>query len=91
MKKILFTILSCFLFIGICNAEITTYDRNILVNYGVNKDIQIEKIDNLILEIKKQFFGKFNSLHKFPPRVFLAFRQTKSSQKIQMPTYILKW
>ena len=37
MKKILFTILSCFLFIGICNAEITTYDRNILDNYGVNK------------------------------------------------------
>lgn len=42
MKKILFAILSCFLFIGICSADITTYDRNILVNYGVNKDIQID-------------------------------------------------
>lgn len=37
MKKILFTILSFFLLVGICNAEITTYDRNILKNYGVNK------------------------------------------------------
>ena len=37
MKKILFMLLSCFLFVGICNAEITTYDRNLLENYGVNK------------------------------------------------------
>lgn len=43
MKKILFTILSCFLFIGICNAEITTYDRNILDNYGVNKKWVIDE------------------------------------------------
>lgn len=43
MKKILFTILSCFLFIGICNAEITTYDRNMLENYGVNKKWVIDE------------------------------------------------
>ena len=61
MKKILFTILSCFLFIGICNAEITTYDRNTLENYGVNKKWVIDsypedeklssyKLSNYIIE-----------------------------------------
>lgn len=43
MKKVLFTLLSCFLFIGICNAEITTYDRNRLENYGVNKNWSVDK------------------------------------------------
>ena len=37
MKKILFTLLSFVLCISICNAEVTTYDRNELENYGVNK------------------------------------------------------
>lgn len=43
MKKILFTIFSCFLFIGICNAEVKTYDRYTLDNYGVNKKWEIDK------------------------------------------------
>ena len=37
MKKVIFTILCFFLFIGCCNAEVKTYDRNALENYGVNK------------------------------------------------------
>lgn len=37
MKKVIFTILCFFLFIGCCNAEVKTYDRNSLENYGVNK------------------------------------------------------
>lgn len=41
MKKVLFLILSCFLFVGICNAEVKTYDRNKLENYGVNKKWEI--------------------------------------------------
>ncbi len=41
MKKILFIIFSCFLFIGICNANVKTYDRYTLKNYGVNKKWEI--------------------------------------------------
>lgn len=41
MKKILFVILSLFMFLGICNAEIKTYDRHELENYGVNKKWEI--------------------------------------------------
>lgn len=37
MKKILFALLSCFMLVGMCNAEITTCDRGLLENYGVNK------------------------------------------------------
>jgi uncharacterized protein len=43
MKKILFILLSFFLCIGLCNAEITTYDRNRLENYGVNKHWKIDQ------------------------------------------------
>ena len=41
MKKIFFTILCCFLLINVCNAEIKTYDRYNLDNYGVNKKWKI--------------------------------------------------
>ena len=37
MKKIIFTILCFFVFEGLCNAQVTTFDRNYLENYGVNK------------------------------------------------------
>lgn len=41
MKKIIFTILCFFLLVGFCNAEVKTYDRNTLENYGVNKKWRI--------------------------------------------------
>ncbi len=41
MKKCILFIVSFFLIINVCNAEIKTYDRNNLENYGVNKDIKI--------------------------------------------------
>lgn len=41
MKKILYTILCCFLLISVCNADVKTYDRYALDNYGVNKKWQI--------------------------------------------------
>ena len=59
MKKILFTILSCFLFIGICNAEITTYDRNILDNYGVNKKWVIDEYNKF--ESRENLFNTLDS------------------------------
>ena len=37
MKKLVFCFLAFFCFLGICNADIKTYDRNSLKNYGVNK------------------------------------------------------
>ncbi len=43
MKKVLFAIFSFFLILGICNAEITTYDRERLENYGVNKHWEIDE------------------------------------------------
>ena len=62
MKKILFTILSCFLFVGICNAEITTYDRNVLENYGVNKKWVIDEynkfevLNTLCVDAKQKIY-----------------------------------
>ncbi len=47
MKKVLFAIFSFFLILGICNAEITTYDRNVLKNYGVNKDWEIDEYNKI--------------------------------------------
>lgn len=41
MKKYILIVISFFLSINICNAEVKTYDRNNLENYGVNKDIKI--------------------------------------------------
>ena len=43
MKKIIFTILCFFLFMSMCNAEVKTYDRNVLENYGVNKKWEINE------------------------------------------------
>lgn len=41
MRKFIFCFLTFFLFIGCCNAEIKTYDRNSLDNYGVNKRFKV--------------------------------------------------
>ena len=50
MKKLLLVIASFFLFIGCVNAEIKTYDRTSLENYGVNKKWQIHdgNINNVL-------------------------------------------
>ena len=43
MKKIFIIILSFFMFVGYCNADVTTYDRYRLDKYGVNKDWIIDE------------------------------------------------
>ena len=50
MKKLIFCFLAFFCFLGICNAEIKTYDRNSLVHYGVNKkwEINSSNLDNVL-------------------------------------------
>lgn len=50
MKKYILIIIGFFFSINVCNAEIKTYDRNNLENYGVNKNIEItsKNKDNIL-------------------------------------------